>query len=168
MVRLLVLWLFVWWCLPFVFWFLKFVSLNDFLRFNPFLVQWPYGGTPLRAKPSSMETFRGISLAHRIPFCATMHPMGLTKGRHNRMTNGPTGEHPFGPVQNFPSSPSSSPSHFITPSEFLKPLKFQIGLDRKSEHLTNFDIRSSGDFSAGKPHVSVGRSLKFRTNFGHV
>ena len=44
----------------------------------------------------------------------------------------------------------------FSPPAFLKPLKFQIGLDRKSEHLTNFDIRSSGDFSAGKPHVSVG------------
>ena len=37
MVRRLVLGLFIWWCLPFVFWFLKFVSLNGFLRFNPFL-----------------------------------------------------------------------------------------------------------------------------------
>ena len=72
-------------------------------------------------------------------------------------TIGPTGEHPFGPVQNFPSSPSSSPSHILFQAAFSNPLEFQIGLDRKSEHLTNFDIRSSGDFSAGKPHVSVGR-----------
>nr|DAU74357.1 MAG TPA: hypothetical protein [Caudoviricetes sp.] len=32
-------------------------------------------------------------------------------------------------------------------------------MDRSSEHLTNFDIRSSGDFSAGKPHVSVARRI---------
>ena len=52
MVRLLVLWLFVWWHLPFVFWFLKFVSLNDFLRFKPFLDQMA-----LRGNTPSDQTF---------------------------------------------------------------------------------------------------------------
>ena len=127
------------------------------------------------------------------------------------LTNGPTGEHPFGPnlLQgnfqgniigaqnpilgdnasdgsdqredpigwpmalrgNTPSGQSKiflpplppPPPIIFSPPAFSKPLDFKIGLGRSSEHLTNFDIRSSGDFSAGKPHVSVG-SLDFKVN----
>ena len=70
--------------------------------------QWPFGGTPLRARPK------------------------------------------------FSLLPSSSPSPLYSPCQHSqRPLDFQIGLCRCSEHFTLFDIRSSGDFSAGKPHVSV-------------
>ena len=85
--------------------------LEWFLRFNPFLAHWPYGGTPLRAKPSSVETFRGISLAHRIPFWATMHPLGLTKGKTQSDGQWPYGGTPLraSPKIFFPPFPPPLP-----------------------------------------------------------
>ena len=102
-------------------------------------------------------TFRGISLAHRIPFWATMHPMGLTKGKTQSDDQWPYGGTPLRASPKFSFLPFLLPLPIIfSPPAFSKPLEFQIGLRYCSEHLTNFDIRSSGDFSAGKPHVSVG------------
>ena len=74
------------------------------------------------------------------PFLATMALRGNTPSGQSKIF--------------LPPLPPTLPILFSPPA-FLKPLKFQIGLHNSSEHLTNFDIRSSGDFSAGKPHVSV-------------
>ena len=105
---------------PFRLLVLEVCFLECVLRFNPILVQWPYGGTPLRAKPASMETFRGISLAHRIPFWATKHPMGLTKGKTQSDDQWPYGGTPLRASPKFSFLPFLLPLPYFSPGSVLK------------------------------------------------
>ena len=60
-------------------------------------------------------TFRGISLAHRIPFWAPMHPLGLTKGKTQSDDQWPFGGTPLRARPKFSFLPFFLPLPFYLP-----------------------------------------------------
>ena len=91
--------------------------LNGFIPFNPFLATMALRGNTPSGQTLFMETFSGISLAHRIPFWATMHPMGLTKGKTQSDDQWPYGGTPLRASPKFSFLPFLLPFPFYSPRQ---------------------------------------------------
>ena len=111
----LVLGMFVWWCHPFVFWFLMFVSLNGFLRFNPFLDTMALRGNT----PSGQTFFYGNFQGNIIG--AQNHILGDNASDGSDQREDPSdGQWPYGgtPLR---ASPKFSSLPFLLPLPYFSP-----------------------------------------------